>query len=83
MGTRREAGDIRDVVRIDEEWRPDGPAKNSIVEVRQGDGARVARYLSWIGYGDLDDAEADEPRVWELVEPAEPYDARADWRPFN
>jgi hypothetical protein len=84
MGIRADGADVRDVVRVPTECRPEGPAENSFVEVRHLDGdRRVARYLSWIGYGDLDDAEAAEPGKWQLVEPPAPYEARVDWVPFG
>src|SRR5947209_11739799 len=44
-----------DVVRITVEGRPEGPAENSIILVRVSEaGEKRARYISWIGYHDLD-----------------------------
>lgn len=73
-----------DVVRITVEGRPDGPAENSIILIKVSDGGgKRARYLSWIGYHDLDVASMSEPGAWRLVEPASLYREEIDWNPFN
>ncbi len=73
-----------DVVKIIENHQPEGPAENSFIMVSVfQNGERQARYLSWIGYADLDFAKADEPDAWELVEPAAPYTADVVWKPYG
>jgi hypothetical protein len=71
----------RDVVRVTEETRPLGPADNALILVDRG--TRKARYLSWIGYFDLDCAVAFEPERWALIEPAVPWEGTVDWAPFD
>jgi hypothetical protein len=61
-----------------------GPAANSIVMVaRDGGGLRRARYISWIGYADLDHANSREFGRWRLVEPPEPYRSDVAWQAFG
>ena len=73
-----------DIVRVVEEQRPDGPAAKAIVLVdRRASRAARARYLSWIGYADLDQACSFEFGLWELVEPATAYTTEAEWLPFG
>jgi hypothetical protein len=61
-----------------------GPAGGSfvLVGVSNGGGAR-ARYISWITYADLDEAEKAEPGRWTIVEPPVPYSGRVTWLPFG
>jgi hypothetical protein len=81
---RTPSGPREQVVRIIREGRPTGPAENSIVLVHVSrSGERQARYLSWIGYHDLDEASAAEPGSWQLVEPPKRYDAMVRWIPFG
>jgi|SRR5581483_12074510 len=74
---------VGEVVRILHEMRPVGPGENSIVIVeRNSDNQKRARYLSWIGYADLDEASAAEPGVWKLIEPPIQYKSPVLWVPF-
>ncbi len=72
------------VVRVTSPSRPDGPAPNAfvLVDLTQG-GTPRARYLSWIGYPDLDEVSDFEFGRWRLVEPAEPAALDVDWQPFG
>lgn len=73
-----------EVVRITVEGRPARPAENSMILIQSSHmGKKRARYLSWIGYHDLDEASAAEPGAWSLIEPATPYKAEVDWNPYN
>ena len=57
-----------------------GPADNAFVLVyRTGQ----ARYVSWIGYFDVEYASRREPGAWEIVEPASPFQREVDWIPFG
>ena len=61
-----------------------GPVRDSIVLVEiLHDGTARARYISWIGYADLDEASALEPGRWELVEPAVPFMRDVTWQPYG
>ncbi|HEY4266893.1 MAG TPA: hypothetical protein VGM94_01755 [Galbitalea sp.] len=71
----------REVVRVTEEARPDGPADNALILVDRG--TAQARYLSWIGYFDLDCAVAFEPDRWTIVEPATTWENEVEFRPFG
>jgi hypothetical protein len=71
-------------VRITVEGRPEGPAENSIIIVRVSEAdEKRARYISWIGYHDLDVASSIEPDAWRLIEPATPYREKVEWRPYS
>jgi hypothetical protein len=59
-----------------------GPAENSFVLVELSTQAR-ARYISWIGYFDIEYASRREPGAWTLVEPATHYEKDVDWRPYG
>ena len=71
----------RDVVRVTQEARPEGPADNALILVDRGTGE--GRYLSWIGYFDLDCAVSLEPDRWTIVEPAVEWATDVDWNPFG
>jgi hypothetical protein len=61
-----------------------GPVRDSIVLVEiLHDGTARARYVSWIGYADLDEASVAEPGRWELVEPAVPFMRDVTWQPYG
>lgn len=61
-----------------------GPVRDSIVLVEiLRDGTARARYVSWIGYADLDEAGTAEPGRWELVEPATPFTRDVTWQPYG
>jgi hypothetical protein len=71
----------REVVRVTAESRPRGPADNAIILVDRGNGR--GRYLSWIGYFDLDCAAAVQPGRWSIVDPATLWERDIDWNPFG
>ncbi|WP_248965110.1 DinB family protein [Sphaerisporangium perillae] len=86
MGVRRSPGSdtTEEIVYIDVEQRPGGgPATPSMVSVLEQRGRRVAGYLPWINYYDIDEAARREPGVWSTVEPAERYSALVEWRPYG
>lgn len=61
-----------------------GPVVGSILLIAlDRTGEARARYLSWIGYADLDEACAAEAGRWELIEPAAPYRGQVVWQPFG
>lgn len=63
---------------------PGGPAENALVLVEECSGGRYrARYISWIGYYDVDEALRQEPGVWRLVEPPVQYSQEVEWMPFG
>src|ERR1700730_1698573 len=72
------------VLRVLAEGRPQGPACNSIILIRSdAAGTPWARYISGIGYADLDEASAAEPGGWKLIEPARLFRLALDWAPFG
>jgi len=77
-------GGVEEIVSITEEQRPQGgPAAPSMVSVlRQGD-RRVAGYIPWINYYDVDEAARKEPDAWRVIEPPQPYLADVDWKPYG
>ena len=58
----------------------EGPAENSFVLVCH---SGRARYLSWIGYYDVEYAQNKEPGVWAIIEPPTEYGRDADWCPYG
>jgi hypothetical protein len=85
MGYRQLAGGgRREIVMITEEQRPrQGPAAKSMVSIRERGGRRIACYVPWINYYDLDVISRLEPGEWTIVEPAEPYEEAVRWDPYN
>lgn len=72
------------VIRVTPHGGPDGPARNSFILVDlDHDGMPRARYLSWIGYPDLDEVSDFEFGRWRLVEPPQSTAIDVDWRPFG
>lgn len=71
-------------MQVKREQRPEGPAENSLilVQVLKHDIPR-GRYIPWIGYADLDQAESLEFGRWKLVEPARPFEADIWWHPWG
>ena len=57
-----------------------GPAENSFVLVCA---SGRARYLSWIGYYDIEYAERKEPGCWAVREPSQAYAREAAWCPYG
>jgi hypothetical protein len=74
-----------DIVRSLKECRPAGPAENALlaVERRAGVDLPVGRYISWIGYHDVDLAVEREPKRWATVEPAVPFQLEIVFVPFR
>lgn len=68
-------------MRVTTESRPRGPADNAIILVDRDSGR--GRYLSWIGYFDLDCAAAMQPGRWSIVDPATTWEREIDWNPFG
>lgn len=78
VGQRR-SGQSADIVHV-QHSSEQGPAENSFVLVC---GSGRARYLSWIGYYDVEYAARREPGDWALVEPAQAYEREAEWLPYG
>ena len=77
-------GGVQEIVYVTEEQRPqDGPAAPSMVSVLRRDDRRVAGYIPWINYYDIDEAARQEPDAWRVVEPPQPYAEDVDWRPYG
>jgi len=73
-----------DIVHIVEESRPEGPAENAIVEVKHYKNKKLACYVPWVGYFDLDRELDKSPKHWRIVEPAVDYSAESIlWQPFK
>lgn len=72
---------LADVVHVTARDAAEGPAENAFVFVERA--SSCARYVSWINYYDLDYVVAHEPRRWQIVEPAEPFEVQARWAPFG
>ena len=87
IGVRRAAptgGHVAEVVRVSKEQRPSGPAENALVVVEALNSPRKrARYISWIGYYDIEEAQAVEPGAWQLIEPARAYRCLVEWVPVG
>ena len=75
---------VSDIVHIQKEFRPKGPAENSIVEVIRFPQKSTASYIPWVGYFDLDRQIKIEPTLWEIVEPGQQYLLeKVVWKPFK
>jgi len=74
-----------DIIRSVEEARPQGPAENALlaVERRAGEAVPVGRYISWIGYYDVDVAIESEPHNWLTIEPALIEDVVIRFEPYR
>jgi len=85
MGMRAlPGGGVERIVQINVEQRDKGgPARPSMVSVMEQDGRRVAGYLPWINYYDVDEAARKDPDSWSIVDPAEPYTEEVEWRPYG
>lgn len=71
------------VVRVSSSTQPEPVPESMLLVSVSTDGSARARYLSWIGYADLDEAEALEPDRWEIIEPPLVYRGEASWEPFG
>lgn len=73
-----------DIVHIQHEYRPNGPAQNSIVIIYNfKDGSLFANYIPWVGYFDLDRAIHKDAKAWEIIEPSTDYEnLNVNWKPF-
>jgi hypothetical protein len=83
---RRLAPDGRpgaEIVHVQRDQRPEGPAENSFVLVEIDSTPARARYVSWINYYDLEYAARRESPAWELVEPWHDYRRDVAWHPFG
>jgi DinB superfamily len=77
-------GGVQEIVSVTEEQRPqDGPAAPSMVSVLRQGGRRVAGYIPWINYYDIDEAARQEPDAWRVIEPPQPYAEEVDWKPYG
>jgi hypothetical protein len=72
------------VVLVSVEHRSQGPAENSMIMVELSKaGTYRGRYLSWIGYADLDQANSLEFGRWKLIEPPSTFTKEIEWQPFG
>jgi DinB superfamily len=85
MGTQAlPGGGVREIVYIEDEQRAQGgPATLSMISVVPEDGSRVASYVPWINYYDLDKQKRQDPDHWQVIDPAAPYKERVQWRPYG
>ncbi len=74
-----------DIIHIKEEFRPSGPAENSIIIIYNlKDDLYLAQYLSWVGYFDLDREIIKDKNNWEMIYPGKKYiKENVQWQPFN
>jgi hypothetical protein len=65
--------------------RPEGPAENALlaIEQRPTQSHAIGRYISWIGYYDVDRAIKHEPERWKTVEPAIAYNGPIVFEPYR
>jgi hypothetical protein len=68
-----------DVVHI-QQAIPSGPAENAFVLVCH---SGRARYISWIGYYDIEYARERELDGWLIVEPPRAFERDVDWFPYG
>lgn len=71
------------IVHIRQPQAAGGPAENSFILIEADGEPRRARYLSWIGYFDIEYANLRQPGQWILVEPATHYEDQVDWHPYG
>jgi len=73
-----------DIIKIIDEFRPLGPAENSILIVETlKNGNQRSSYIPWVGYFDVDREKSKNPLLWEIVEPAQEYNREnVYWIPF-
>jgi hypothetical protein len=87
LGIRRIAANgicEAEIIRIVKEQRPVGSAENALVIVESvNSGTKRARYISWIGYYDLEEAQKAEAGIWEVIEPPHKYSSIVEWLPFG
>jgi hypothetical protein len=73
-----------EIVRVIREERPIGPAENALLVVELlSPSTKRARYISWIGYYDIEEAQTVEPGAWFLIEPPRAYQCLVEWLPFG
>ncbi len=73
-----------DIVHIQKEFRPEGPAENAIIEITHLADKSFASYIPWVGYFDLDRQIKQEPTLWEIIEPGQNYHLdNVEWKPFE
>jgi hypothetical protein len=84
---RSDRSDIKhfDIVHIEDEFRPVGPAENSIVMVSTYHNGKVsAKYIPFVGYFDLDRQKRLHPENWKIIEPSTDFLKRnVLWAPFG
>jgi hypothetical protein len=81
LGRKLDGSKAADIVQVPKKIA-DGPAENSFVLIELSSHPR-ARYISWIGYFDVEYASRREPGAWTLVEPATIYENDVDWQPYG
>jgi hypothetical protein len=76
---RRLRSPMADIVHIPEASE-NGPPVNAFLLVSD---SGQARFISWIGYFDVEYAMQREPGNWALVEPAQAFEKDAEWFPYG
>ncbi|RXK58562.1 hypothetical protein ESA94_18190 [Lacibacter luteus] len=73
-----------EIVHIQKEYRPEGPAENSILEITRQAEKSTATYIPWVGYFDLDRENKNVSPKWEIIEPGKKYLLdNVEWTPFQ
>jgi len=72
------------IIHIVNEFRPQGPAENSIIRVIvETNGFKQASYIPWVGYFDLDRESFKFPKRWKIIEPSKKVSYQnLNWEPF-
>lgn len=82
--TNKNSFPFSDIIHIQKEFRPEGPAENAIVEITRLIDKSFASYIPWVGYFDLDRHIKKEPNLWEIIEPGQDYHLdNVEWKPFG
>lgn len=73
------------IVHIVDEYRPKGPAENSVLLMtKTPDGTVYASYIPWVGYFDLDRENLKEADKWNIIEPLIVVNyENIMWKPFK
>jgi hypothetical protein len=73
------------IVHIINEYRPNGPAENSILLInKMANGLTYASYIPWVGYFDLDKENLCFGNKWKIIEPYEVENYQdIIWKPFE
>lgn len=82
LGRRKTDDGILEIVHVQHKHPDAGPAENAFVMVQQQGEHRIAKYISWINYHDIEYAMTIESG-WELIEPGTEYSVSLAWQPYG